>query len=155
MSFFEGANRMSTHDTHGNTPGFEPKIVAFFCKWCTSGGADLAGTMRLSYPSNVVGIRVMCSSRVDPEHVLSAFQEGADGVFIGGCHPGDCHYQTGNYQTVKRMTLLKTMMEDMGINAKRLRVEWVSASEGQRFKAVITDFTDEMKKLGKLHSKGL
>jgi len=134
---------------------FEPKIVAFFCKWCTSGGADLAGTMRLSYPPNIVGIRVMCSSRVDPEHILNAFQTGADGVLIGGCHPGDCHYKTGNYQTLKRITLLKQMLKDLGINEKRLRLEWVSASEGQRFQDVVTSFTEEIKQLGKLERKSL
>ena len=134
---------------------YQPKIVAFFCKWCTSGGADLAGTMRLSYPANAVSIRVMCSSRVDPEHVLEAFQEGADGVFIGGCHPGDCHYKSGNYQTIKRMTLLKQAMEQLSINPRRLRVEWVSASEGQRFKSVISEFTEELCELGKLQSRRL
>lgn len=146
---------MENEQSINQTVDYEPKIVAFFCKWCTSGGADLAGTMRLSYPSNVIGIRVMCSSRVDPEHVLAAFQDGADGVFIGGCHPGDCHYQTGNYQTIKRMTLVKQMMKALGINPDRLRVEWISASEGQKFKTIMTEFTAGIKKLGKLRSQGL
>lgn len=134
---------------------YEPKIVAFFCKWCTSAGADLAGTSRLKYPPNVVGIRVMCSSRIDPEHIMTAFRNGADGVFIGGCHPGDCHYQTGNYQTLKRITLLKQMIEDLGINPQRLRLEWISAAEGQRFSEVIKEFTQQVKNLGQLKSEPL
>lgn len=129
---------------------FEPKIVAFFCKWCTSAGADLAGTSRLSYQPNVTGIRVMCSSRVDPEHILDAFRSGADGVLIGGCHPGDCHYQTGNYQTLKRVKLLQKMMTDLNINEKRLRLEWISAAEGKRFAAVVNEFTEEIRKLGQI-----
>ncbi|KQC12679.1 MAG: methyl-viologen-reducing hydrogenase subunit delta [Desulfuromonas sp. SDB] len=134
---------------------YEPKIVAFFCKWCTSAGADLAGTSRLKYPPNVVGIRVMCSSRIDPEHIMAAFRNGADGVFIGGCHPGDCHYQTGNYQTLKRITLLKQMIEDLGINPQRLRLEWISAAEGQRFSEIIKEFTQQVKNLGQLKSEPL
>ncbi|HDP67048.1 MAG TPA: hydrogenase iron-sulfur subunit [Candidatus Marinimicrobia bacterium] len=129
---------------------FEPKIVAFFCKWCTSAGADLAGTSRLRYEPNVTGIRVMCSSRVDPEHVLDAFRNGADGVLIGGCHPGDCHYQTGNYQTLKRVKLLKQMMTDLNINEKRLRLEWISAAEGKRFARVVDEFTAEIRQLGRI-----
>lgn len=127
---------------------FEPKIVAFFCKWCTSAGADLAGTSRLNYKPNVTGIRVMCSSRVDPEHVLDAFRNGADGVLIGGCHPGDCHYQTGNYQTLKRVKLLKKMMKDLNIYEDRLRLEWISAAEGKRFAEVVDEFTEDIRKLG-------
>lgn len=134
---------------------YEPKIVAFFCKWCTSAGADLAGTSRLKYPPNVVGIRVMCSSRIDPEHIMTAFRNGADGVFIGGCHPGDCHYQTGNYQTLKRITLLQQMIKDLGINPQRLKLEWISAAEGQRFSEVIKEFTEQIKKLGQLKSQPL
>ncbi|MBC8384643.1 MAG: hydrogenase iron-sulfur subunit [Candidatus Cloacimonetes bacterium] len=130
---------------------FEPKIVAFYCKWCTSAGADLAGTSRMSYAPNIVGIRVMCSSRVDPEHILTAFKNGADGVLIGGCHPGDCHYQSGNYQTLKRIELLKPMLKDIGINVKRLRLEWISASEGKRFAEVSNEFTEEIRKIGKLN----
>lgn len=129
---------------------FEPKIVAFFCKWCTSAGADLAGTSRLNYQPNVTPIRVMCSSRVDPEHVLDAFRNGADGVLIGGCHPGDCHYQTGNYQTLKRVKLLQKMMTDLNINEKRLRLEWISAAEGKRFAEVVDEFTEDIRKLGQI-----
>ena len=131
---------------------FEPKIIAFFCKWCTSAGADLAGTSRIKYAPNVIGIRVMCSSRVDPHHILEAFENGADGVLLGGCHPGDCHYQTGNYQTLKRVSLLKKMIKDLGINENRLRLEWVSAAEGRRFAEVVDEFTQEIKKMGELKS---
>ena len=127
---------------------FEPKIVAFFCKWCTSAGADLAGTSRLTYKPNITGIRVMCSSRVDAEHILDAFKNGADGVLIGGCHPGDCHYQSGNYQTLKRVKLLKKMMKDLNINENRLRLEWISAAEGKRFAEVMDEFTEEIRTLG-------
>jgi F420-non-reducing hydrogenase iron-sulfur subunit len=129
---------------------FEPKIVAFYCKWCTSAGADLAGTSRITYKPNITSIRVMCSSRVDPEHVLDAFKNGADGVLIGGCHPGDCHYQTGNYQTLKRMKLLKKMLTDLNINENRLRLEWISAAEGKRFAEVVDEFTEEVRKLGQI-----
>jgi len=129
---------------------YEPKIVAFFCKWCTSAGADLAGTSRLTYQPNVINIRVMCSSRVDPEHVLDAFREGADGVLIGGCHPGDCHYKSGNYQTLKRIVLLKKILRDIGINERRLRLEWISAAEGKRLAQVINQFSDEIRRLGQL-----
>jgi F420-non-reducing hydrogenase iron-sulfur subunit len=129
---------------------FEPKIVAFYCKWCTSAGADLAGTSRITYKPNITSIRVMCSSRVDPEHVLDAFKNGADGVLIGGCHPGDCHYQTGNYQTLKRMKLLKKMLTDLNINENRLRLDWISAAEGKRFAEVVDEFTEEVRKLGQI-----
>ena len=129
---------------------FEPKIIAFFCKWCTSAGADLAGTSRLHYKPNLTGIRVMCSSRVDPEHVLDAFKNGADGVLIGGCHPGDCHYQSGNYQTLKRIKLLKKMLNDLNINENRLRLEWISAAEGKRFAEVVDEFTEDVRKLGEI-----
>ena len=132
---------------------YEPKIVAFYCKWCTSAGADLAGTSRLSYAPNAVGIRVMCSSRVDAEHILSAFKNGADGVIIGGCHPGDCHYKSGNYQTLKKISLLKNLLKDLGIDNRRLRLEWISAAEGKRFSEVIDDFTGQVKKIGKLKYK--
>jgi F420-non-reducing hydrogenase iron-sulfur subunit len=129
---------------------FEPKIVCFACNWCTSAGADLAGTSRMEYQPNSVIIRVMCSSRVDPQHVLWAFKKGADGVFIGGCHPGDCHYQDGNYKTLRRIKLLKKLLGDFGIDPDRLRLEWVSAAEGKKFVNVMNEFTDHIRKLGKL-----
>ena len=128
----------------------EPEITCFLCKWCAYAGADLAGTSRMEYLPNAVPLRVMCSSRVDPEHILWAFKEGADGVFIGGCHPGDCHYQSGNYKTHRRVLLLKKVLCDFGIDPARLRLEWVSAAEGKKFVRVMNEFIDEMKTLGPL-----
>ena len=115
---------------------FEPKIVGFLCNWCSYTGADLAGTARMVYAPNVRIIRVMCSGRVDPQFVLKAFNEGADGVLISGCHPGDCHYQEGNYKALRRYKLLTKMLEQFGIEADRFRLEWVSAAEGAKFQAV-------------------
>jgi F420-non-reducing hydrogenase iron-sulfur subunit len=129
---------------------FEPKIVCFLCKWCTYAGADLAGTSRLQYPPNGVVIKTLCSSRIDPEHILYAFQQGADGVFIGGCHPGDCHYQTGNYKTKRRVLLLQNMMKQMGLDSNRLRLEWISASEGNKFANTMKEFTEAIRSLGPL-----
>jgi len=129
---------------------FEPRIVCFFCKWCTYAGADLAGTSRKQYPPNGVVVRVNCSGRIDPQHVLWAFREGADAVLIGGCHPGDCHYQDGNYKTMRRISLLKRMLEDFGIEPERLRLEWISAAEGDKLVRVMDEFVDGIKKLGPL-----
>jgi F420-non-reducing hydrogenase iron-sulfur subunit len=130
---------------------FEPKIMCFLCKWCTYAGADLAGTSRMQYAPNSMNMRVMCSSRVDPQHVLYAFKQGADGVFIGGCHPGDCHYVEGNYKTLRRITLFKPMLESLGIDRKRLRLEWISAAEGQKFVKVMNEFTEQIRVLGPLN----
>lgn len=127
---------------------FEPKIVCFLCKWCTYAGADLAGTSRLQYKPNGVAIRLMCSSRVDPQHILSAFKNGADGVFIGGCHPGDCHYQNGNYKTFRRVELLKKIVSSLGFEDERLRLEWISASEGIKYANTMNDFINKIKNLG-------
>ena len=127
---------------------FEPNILAFLCNWCSYAGADLAGTSRIQYPPNVKIIRVMCSGRVNPIFVLNALQEGMDGVIIGGCHPGECHYETGNYLARRRMTVLKKMIEYIGIDPKRVQMTWVSASEGGKFAEVIKTATDEIKKLG-------
>lgn len=127
---------------------FEPKILGFLCNWCAYAGADLAGTSRLKYPPNVLPIRVMCSGRVDPTFVLEALKKGADGVLIAGCHPGDCHYQSGNYKTNRRVRLLKKLLEELALNPNRIRFEYVSASEGQKFAAVVTEFVDELKKIG-------
>ena len=127
---------------------FEPKIVGFLCNWCSYTGADLAGTSRIKYAPNVRVIRVMCSGRVDPTFVLKAFREGADGVLIAGCHPGDCHYQEGNYKCLRRYFLLKEVLKGFGINEHRLRLEWVSASEGERFAEVVNDFTEQIRALG-------
>jgi len=130
--------------------GFEPKIIGFCCNWCAYAGADLAGVSRIQYPANLRMIRVMCSGSVDPEHILEAFQQGADGVFIGGCHPGDCHYMSGNYKTRRKVLLIKQLLSQLGIEPQRLRLEWVSAAEGQRFAQVVTEFTEELKQLGPL-----
>ena len=127
---------------------FNPKIVAFLCNWCSYAGADLAGVSRLQMPPNFRVIRVMCSSRVDPLFVTKAFLGGADGVIITGCHPGDCHYLKGNYYARRRFALLKKIFEELGLEAERLRLSWVSASEGPRFAEVITEFTEKIKTLG-------
>ncbi len=127
---------------------FEPKIVAFFCNWCTYLGADLAGTARLKYAPNARVVRVMCSGRVDPQFVLDAFANGADGVLIGGCHPGDCHYQEGNYKALRRFKLLRRMLSQMGIEPERIRLEWISAAEGERVRAVVNDMTEQIRNLG-------
>jgi F420-non-reducing hydrogenase iron-sulfur subunit len=132
---------------------FEPQIMSFLCKWCTSAAADLAGTSRIHYASNAVNMRVMCSSRVDPQHILYAFHEGADGVFIGGCHPGDCHYVEGNYKTLRRVTLFKKMLDDLGIDGRRLRLEWISAAEGKKFAQVMDEFAEQIRSLGPLRMK--
>ena len=132
------------------TNGFEPKIVAFFCNWCTYLAADLAGTSRLKYPANTRVIRLMCSGRVDPQFVLEAFARGADGVLIGGCHPGDCHYQEGNTKALRRFRLLKRILLDMGIEEERFRLEWISASEGEKLRAVVTDMVEKVRSLGPL-----
>jgi len=127
---------------------FEPKIVAFFCNWCTYLAADLAGTSRLRYAPNIRVVRVMCSGRVDPQFVLEAFARGADGVLIGGCHPGDCHYQEGNYKALRRYHLLRRMLEQLGVEPERFRLEWISASEGERLKAVVNDMVEKVRALG-------
>jgi F420-non-reducing hydrogenase iron-sulfur subunit len=127
---------------------FEPRIVAFFCNWCTYLAADLAGTTRLKYAPNVRVIRVMCSGRVDPQFILGALARGADGVLIGGCHPGDCHYQEGNYKALRRFEMLKRLLAEMGVEPERVRLEWISASEGERLRAVINDMAERVRALG-------
>jgi len=127
---------------------FEPKIVGFLCNWCSYTGADLAGTSRIKYPPNVRVIRTMCSARIRPSFVLKALAEGADGVLICGCHPGDCHYSEGNYKTLRRQVLLARLVEAYGLEPDRVRLEWVSASEGQRFAEIVADMTERIRKLG-------
>jgi F420-non-reducing hydrogenase iron-sulfur subunit len=127
---------------------FEPTIVAFLCNWCSYTGADLAGTSRIHYAPNVRIIRIMCSGRVDPTFVLKAFREGADGVLICGCHPGDCHYHEGNYKCLRRYYLLENYIGQLGMNQKRLRLEWISASEGKQFAELVNEFTGTIKSLG-------
>ena len=131
---------------------FEPKIVAFFCNWCTYLAADLAGTSRLKYAPNARVIRVMCSGRVDPQFVLDAFAKGADGVLIGGCHPGDCHYQEGNYKALRRYHLLRRLLAEFGIEEGRFRLEWISASEGEKVRTVINDMVEKVRALGPLRA---
>ena len=127
---------------------FEPKIVAFCCNWCSYAGADGAGTARKHYPSNIKIIKVPCSCRVNPLFILRAFQRGADGGIMSGCHPGDCHYSTGNYYARRRMTLLLSMLDYLGVAGERFRVEWVSAAEGARFAQVMNDFAEHIAALG-------
>ncbi len=141
---------LSSVEQSGATNTWEPKIVAFFCNWCTYTAADLAGVSRLKHAPNARIIRVMCSGRVDPQFILDAFAKGADGVLIGGCHPGDCHYMEGNYKALRRMRLLRRMLKDMGIGEERFRLEWISASEGERVRTVIDDMTARIKSLGPL-----
>lgn len=124
-----------------------PKIIAFLCNWCSYTGADLAGTSRLKYASNIRVIRIMCSGRVDPTFVLKSFKEGADGVLICGCHPGDCHYHEGNYKCLRRFQLLQKFITQMGIEPARLRLEWISASEGVEFAHLVNEFTETIKGL--------
>jgi F420-non-reducing hydrogenase iron-sulfur subunit len=124
--------------------------VAFFCNWCTYTAADLAGTARLKYAPNVRVVRVMCSGRVDAQFILNAFREGADGVLIGGCHPGDCHYQEGNHKALRRFRLLKRLLRQMGIEEERFRLEWISASEGDKVQHVINEMTNQIGRLGPL-----
>ena len=129
---------------------FEPKIIGFLCNWCSYTGADLAGVSRIKSAPNVRVIRTMCSGRVDPSFILKAFQLGADGVVVMGCHLGDCHYAEGNYKTIRRIPFLKRLVQQFGIDPKRLRLEWVSASEGDRFADVVNTFTEEIRALGPL-----
>ena len=127
---------------------YQPKIIGFLCNWCSYAGADMAGTSRITYPSNIRVIRVPCTGRVDPLFVAKCFQEGADGVFVAGCHPGDCHYVEGNYYARRRFALLGKLLEYLGVDKERFCVEWVSASEGKRFSQLVSSFTDELIKIG-------
>jgi F420-non-reducing hydrogenase iron-sulfur subunit len=136
-----------------NQERFEPRIVAFFCNWCTYLAADLAGTTRLKYAPNVRVVRVMCSGRIDPQFVLEAFAKGADGVLIGGCHPGDCHYESGNYKQLRRYSLLHRLLTDLGIEDARFRLEWISASEAEPLRVVVNDMVEKVRALGPLNLK--
>lgn len=133
---------------------FEPKIVGFLCRWCAYTGADLAGTSRIKYPPNVTPIRVMCSGRVDPVLVMKALASGADGVLIAGCHPGDCHYTNGNVKTIRRFRVLQKMLDQFGIERDRVRLEWVSASEGEKYARVVESMTENLRTLGPLNWNG-
>ena len=128
---------------------FEPMIIGFLCNWCAYAGADLAGTTRIQYPPNIRIIRVMCSGRIDPSFIFEAFKDGADGVLVAGCHPpSDCHYLSGNLKAMRRITLVKRVLKEFGIGSERLRLEWISANEGDKFAAVVTDMVNQLKKLG-------
>jgi len=127
---------------------FEPKIVAFLCNWCSYTGADLAGTSRMKYPENIKIIRIMCSGRIGPTFVLKAFREGADGVLICGCHPGDCHYHEGNYKCLRRFKLIQKYVQQLGVESKRLHLEWISASEGKQFAELARQMTEQVRELG-------
>jgi F420-non-reducing hydrogenase iron-sulfur subunit len=128
--------------------GYQPKVIGFLCNWCSYAGADMAGTSRITYPPNIRIIRVPCSGRIDPLLVVKSFQLGADGVLIAGCHPGDCHYVEGNYYTRRRFALLHPLLDYLGIEKERFRIEWVSASEGKRFSQVVSSFIEELLRLG-------
>jgi len=147
------AIELSKGNGHASPANLEPRIVGFFCTWCTYLAADLAGTSRIKYQPNVRVVRVMCSGRIDPQFVLAAFAGGADGVLIGGCHPGDCHYQQGNYNCLRRARLLARVLQQLGIEKERFRVEWISAAEGDRVRAVIDDMVEKLRKLGPLSLK--
>ena len=127
---------------------FEPKIVAFLCKWCSSAGSDLAGVSRMEYPPNVVPITVMCSGGVSPLYIFSAFKRGADGVLVSGCHPGDCHYIKGNLYARRRIALVKKLLNYIGLEPQRFQMSWVSAAEGKKYTQIIKDFVQELKPLG-------
>jgi len=127
---------------------FEPTIITFACNWCSYSGADLAGTSRFQYPTNLRIIRVMCSGRVDPSLVMKAFRNGADGVLVSGCHPADCHYISGNEKARTRIDFLKRFLRQVGLDPRRLHLEWISGSEGEKFARVATEFTDTVRGLG-------
>lgn len=130
---------------------WEPKIVAFLCNWCSYAGADLAGTSRIQYPSNIRIVRVPCSGRVDPLFIFASLQRGADGVLVSGCHPGECHYLTGNYSARRKFLLLKNLLEYAGLEEGRVQFSWVSASEGIRFARVVQRVTARIRALGPAH----
>jgi F420-non-reducing hydrogenase iron-sulfur subunit len=141
----------------GTDPGaaWEPRIVGFLCYWCSYTGADNAGTARMKYAPNVDIIRVMCSGRIDPELIATAFAGGADGVMVLGCHIGDCHYVCGNHKTMARMPLVKRILADLGIEPERFRHEWVSAAEGEKFSRLVTEMTEQVRALGPLNWPGV
>jgi F420-non-reducing hydrogenase iron-sulfur subunit len=132
-------------------PVFQPKIIGFLCNWCSYRAADLAGTARIKYPANIRILRVMCSGRVDPTFVLSAFAQGADGVMLAGCHPGECHYVDQNYKAMRRYAMLKQMLAQMGLEDNRLRLVWASAAEGQQLAEAIEKLVADVRELGPLN----
>jgi len=136
------------NSTNEDNTDWSPRIVAFFCNWCTYTASDLAGVSRLRYAPSIRVIRVMCSGRIEPAFILDAFTKGADGVLIGGCHPGDCHYSEGNYKCLRRYHLLQKYLEQIGLEKDRLRLEWISASEGKRLQEVVNEMTETLRQLG-------
>ena len=130
------------------TVDFEPTVITFACNWCSYSGADLAGTSRYQYPTNSRIIRVMCSGRVDPSIIMKAFRNGADGVLVSGCHPADCHYINGNEKTETRVAFLKRFLDNVGLDPRRLHLEWISGSEGEKFARVTTEFTESIREMG-------
>jgi F420-non-reducing hydrogenase iron-sulfur subunit len=141
-------DNLQSKDADSQAEGFEPKIVAFLCRWCSYAGADLAGTSRIKYPPNVRIIRLPCSARIDPKLVLKCLERGVDGVLVSGCHPGDCHYTSGNYHARRRMLMLRKLLEFMGVDPRRVQMSWVSASEGHKWAQVVAEVTKEIKGLG-------
>ena len=135
-------------NSNNDNPDWSPRIVAFFCNWCTYTASDLAGVSRLRYAPSTRVIRVMCSGRIEPAFILDAFTKGTDGVLIGGCHPGDCHYSEGNYKCLRRYHLLQKYVEQIGLEKDRLRLEWISASEGKRLQEVVNEMTETLRQLG-------
>jgi len=131
-----------------NNTEWQPKIIAFLCNWCSYAGADLAGTSRLQYPPSIRIIRVPCSGRINPIYIINALMDGADGVMVSGCHPGDCHYLAGNLFARRRFTVLKQMLNTVGVEPERVQFTWVSASEGNRFAEVVREVTAKIAKLG-------
>ena len=137
-----------TQKTETSSDTFEPKIVAFVCNWCTYAGADLAGTSRMKYSPNVRIIKLPCTGRIDTLFIIKAFEQGADGVLVSGCHPGDCHYTSGNYHARRRFTMFRELMEFMGLEMDRLQFSWVSAAEGAKWTQVVDDVVKKVRKLG-------
>jgi F420-non-reducing hydrogenase iron-sulfur subunit len=141
---------MTAQPPQPSSGSWSPRLVAFFCNWCTYTAADLAGVSRMKYASNIRTIRLMCSGRVDPQFILDAFSKGADGVLIGGCHPNDCHYAEGNYKCLRRFRLLRRLLAGMGIEQQRLRLEWISAAEGDKVRQVVNEMVETLQGLGPL-----
>ncbi len=127
---------------------FHPKIITYVCNWCTYAGADLAGTSRIHYPADIRMIKFPCTGRIDPEMLIMAFEQGADGVWVSGCHPGDCHYNTGNYYARRRWAIFRKELEFLGIDLRRLKFTWISAAEGHKFASEVAEFVNEIRKLG-------
>lgn len=137
-----------TEDKKDEKKVFEPKIVGFLCTWCSSSAADLAGTTRIQYPPNIRIIKLMCSGSVDSVYIIKALMEGADGVLIAGCHPGDCHYIEGNYKARRRVALAKDILNTLGLESQRIWIRWIGADEGKKFAETVSDMTEELKKMG-------